>query len=445
MYYLRMFYRRIFLILFLTYKHFLRNFISTSGLFITLLIIFSIIAVLRPLKNEIERKIKNSLPADVIRVTAKQRRSKLNLVGIFSAKKDYRMGVQRWQLNKIKKIPHVKDVGMTSILQMPLTGTIDEPFFQNFGAHSELILQGVSYNLVKPYLKCRLPYKNTFRNGIITVPVVVPESFADMALAFATINGLPSFSRQQMIGLKLKFNLGDSIIARNRQKFIIPVRGVICGFAPANMVTAIGVPYSWVHKLHRSRKMQKAYNSFDQVFVFVDNHQNVKDVTKQILDMNLQIPKSEQGFDKLFDLLKNFDLFFKLFALVLGVLSIIAMVNSFMLLAYQRKYEFGLYLVFGSSPPFIWLLMIFQGLFFGALHCLLALYTGEYLFSSLHSTLLGNEIFSVLNVENLAFQLSNTEKFFMLLLSMTVGALSSLLPSISVMGRKTIRLIRRDS
>lgn len=423
----------------------MRNFISTSGLLVTLFIIISILAVLRPLKHNLVQKITNALPGDVIRVTAKTRRQKINLLGIFSGNHDYRIGVQGGQLRKIREMEGVSDVGFTSILQMPLTGTMDEPFFKNLGAHSELILQGISYNLAKPYLRCKLPYRNTFRNGIITVPVLIPESFADIAIAFATMNGLPAFSKKQMIGLKLKFQLGDSIVQQKRQKFIIPVQGVVCGFAPSNVVSVIGVPYSWVNKLHRSRKMRKAANSFDQVFAFVDKNENIEAVTQKIKALHLNVPKPEQNFEQLFSVVKNFDLFFILFALVMGILSLIAMVNSFMLLAYQRKYEFGLYLVFGSSPVFIWLLMILQGLFYGALHSVLAIWLAEDLFFYLRSYFMQYEIFALVDLQNLTFQLSNLEKFYIVSGSMLVAALSSLLPSLFIMGTKTISLIRRDS
>lgn len=443
--FLRILLRRIFLILLLTYKYFLRNFISTSGLLITLFIIITMLAVLRPLKHNLVQKITNALPGDVIRVTAQTKRQKIDLLGIFSGSNDYKIGVQFGQIQQIRKMEEVTDVGFTSILQMPLTGTIDEPFFKSLGAHSELILQGVSYNLAKPYLRCNLPYKNTFRNNIITVPVLIPESFADIAIAFAAMNGLPTFSKNQMIGLKFKFQLGNSIVQQRRHSFIIPVRGVICGFAPSNVVSVIGVPYSWVNKLHRSRKMKKAANSFDQVFVFVDKNENIEPVTQKIKALRLNVPKAEQNFEQLFSVVKNFDLFFALFALVMGVLSLIAMVNSFMLLAYQRKYEFGLYLVFGSSPVFIWLLMILQGFFYGALHSVLAIWLAEDLFLYLRSYFMEYEIFAFMDLSNLAFQLSNLEKFYIISGSMLVAALSSLLPSLLIMGTKTIHLIRRDS
>lgn len=443
--FLRLILRRFFLLVFLTYKHFLRNFISTSGLFLTLFIIFTMLAVLRPLKNELQKKFQDSLPVDVIRVTAKETGGKLNLMGFFSGRKDYKMGVQSWQLKKIKEMRNVSDVEVTSVLQMPLTGTLDEPFFKNVGVSSELLLQGVSYKLAKPYLKCQLPWKNIYRDGIITLPLLIPDSFASIIQAFALMNGLPSVTRKQMLGLKLKFELGNSTIPYNKQSTIIPIRGVVCGFAPANIVAAVGVPYAWVHRMHYSRGMKKAYRSFDQVFVFVKNRKNMPQIKEELAALNLQVPQEEKSFDRLLELIGHVEIFFTVFAFVLGLLSLIAMSNAFMLLAYKRKYEFGLYLVFGSSASFIWILMIFQGVFFAALHCFLAFYAGEYAFQHLHDYLQNYQALSFIDIKNISFQLSKSEKTNILLIAMMTGAISSLLPSLSVLGTKTIRLIRRDS
>ena len=105
----------------------------------------------------------------------------------------------------------------------------------------------------------------------------------------------------------------------------------------------------WVKQVHKNYDQGIALTHYDQLFVRVKDHQSVKSVKRAIARKGLLLRANRRSYKSLNLWLNRIDDFLWAFAFILLLLSSIALINSFMLLSADRKYEFGLLLMFGSS------------------------------------------------------------------------------------------------
>ncbi len=445
--------RRVYLIFYLGKKHFWRSLFSSLGLFLTLSIVILILGILRPVKEMLVKKMEGSLPSEMIRLTAPDKQVMRNPFAIFQADKDTLLGVTTDEINKIKTWPEVKKLYVTQVLQRPGMASIDHPLINQLGFkfYFDVMFQGVNRELVRPYLHCMKDFrveKDTDENGnpINVIPLVVPETFAEIAYTYAMINGLPDFKPKDLLGLRLKIRLGESTLGI-RSKDAESAIGKVCGFVPQGLVSAAGAPFDFVREQHLRRKQRNALNSFDQIFLLVENPKDIPAVQKKAKAMGLSFPLQSKKYNEIYKALEKLDYLFWTIAIVLLMLTSISLANSFMLLAIEKKYEFGLYLVFGASPLFLWLLMFVEGAFWGFFHSGLSLYAADGLFLYLQNHLADIPFLSKIDIggwENIRLEISRSEQFAIVAGATVFAGISSLAPAIILLGRKTLELVKKD-
>jgi hypothetical protein len=97
--------RRLYLVLFIARKHFVRNALSSVGLFLSLLVVITILGVLDPIKNMIRSKMESSLPPQTLRLVPD-----LSVVGkgnatwgMFKKEQDNLMHINSRMIERAKK------------------------------------------------------------------------------------------------------------------------------------------------------------------------------------------------------------------------------------------------------------------------------------------------------------------------------------------------------
>lgn len=447
--------RRLLLIAIIARKHFFRNALSSIGLFLSLVVVITILGVLEPLKSLIRQKMEASLPPQTLRLVPE-----LSAMGkgnkdwnLFRKEKDTLMPITSRTLERARhwgKPGDVRSVYATQLLQQPAIGRFEDPILSQLGFSFDLVLQGVPAHMLKPLMRCRAPLKGTQVEDkdkmIDEIPVIVPESYLEIMYAYAMINGLPNISANNLIGLKLRAQLGQSIVGTKWSKTEDALL-VVCGFAPAGIVSALGAPLDWVQKKHRERKQTNALNSFDQIFVEISNEKVLPEILRAARAERLRIPEQNKKFDAILKSLEKIDLIFLIIAVVLGGLAAIALANSFALLAVQNRYEFGLYLVFGSSMFFLWFLLAIEGAMWGFIHSALAIWLSEPALRILQTHLTDIPWFTSLSgtdISQLKLTLSTSQRMLIYTTAIGVSAMASLIPGAIVLGKKTLSLVKKD-
>lgn len=452
---LRFLLRRLYLVLFIARKHFLRNALSSIGLFLSLLVVITILGVLEPVKKMIRSKMETSLPPQTLRLVPDMAVvGKGNSTwGLFKKEQDTLMHIDSRLLERVKtwgEPGDVKSVSATQLLQQPAIGRFEDPILSQLGFSFDLVLQGVPQKMFRPLMRCKTNYRGNKADDkgrqIDEIPVLVPESYLEILYAYAMINGLPNLAAQNLIGLRLRAQLGRSIVgtkwAQTEDAFLI-----VCGFAPPGVVSALGAPLEWVQKKHRERGQKNALNSFDQLFVEIANEKVLPRILQAAKEARLRIPEQSKKFDAILKSLEKLDLIFLVVAVILGALAAIALANSFALLAVQNRYEFGLYLVFGSSMLFLWFLLAVEGALWGLIHSSLAIALSEPALRLLQQHLAELPWLTRLSTADLGelkLELGTAQRALIYTAAISISALASLLPGAIVLGRRTLSLVKKD-
>lgn len=448
---LRFIFRRLYLLIYLGRKHFFRSLFSSIGLLLSLVVVITSLGVLRPIKEILISKIESSLPSEIIRVTAPQKNESVNVLSFLNRSVgDRSIGMSSRQVRRLRKIPEVSSLYYSQVLQQPATASLDHSIFKQMGLRSDIMIQGISPSLVRPYLKCM----GSFRPSTVTengkkmtiLPLVVPETYAEIAYAYSMIHNLPVLKPADLIGIRLKINLGDSIIG-TRGTVQKTIYGKICGFVPQGLVTALGAPIRWVWSTHRSVDQIKAVNSYDQAFLKVENPKDIDTVRRKVRRMGLDFPKQGRKYNELYTIINRIDVVFWGLAAILMILTVIALGNSFTLLAVEKKYEFGLYLVFGASSVFIWFMMFLEGAFWGFTYSMLSLYISDDFLAWLQKSVQDAPwLTSVFEEEwqKIKLQIKPGEKTTIVIATTLITGFASFLPAFLMLGRKTLSLVKKD-
>lgn len=444
---------RIYLFFYLGKVHFFRNLFSSLGLFLTLCVVIILLGLLRPIREALLLKAQKSLPTEMLRLTKVPKTEKNILFPFLQAKRDMILGFVEKDIQKIANFPGVKKIYVSQILQKPAMATIDHPLIEKLGLHFyfDVLFQGVQKEFVGKYLQCmkdfQIAKEKTAQGQTISVlPLVVPETFAEIAYTYGMIFGVAELNPKDFIGLRLKIRLGESTLGIRTPKKSLVI-GKICGFVPEGIVTVLGVPLNFVKEEHRQLEQKNALNSYDQLFVVFQNTLALEEFKKMAAKEGWQLPAQEKKYAELFRILDKLDYLFWGIAFILLLLSILAMANAFALLAVEKKFEFGLYLVFGASPIFLWTLIFLEGAFWGFFHSSTSLWLSEKIFETIKPYLGQLPFFIDLNFSletNLKLSLSAQEKTLLIFGSSLIGGISSLVPTIFLIGKKTLDLVRKD-
>jgi len=453
----RFIFRRFYLIYLVGSKHFFRNLFSSIGLFLSLLIVVTILGIIEPMKNLMKSKMQDSIPAQTVRLVSDlaQMSNAQNPWEFFRKERDIQMPISPATLKKIQSWAQnpadFKRMYATQLLQQPVLAKFEDTILSTLGFSFDVVLQGVPFEMVSSLLKCNLPYKkNAYqdKNGkfIDEVPVVVPETYLEIFYAYAMINGLPNVKSSTLMGKRLRITLGANIMGtqyKNSEDAIL----TICGFAPAGVISTLGVPLDWVQAKHLGRNQRNALNSFDQIFVETANDKVASYLRKKAVHANLRVSEEKQKYNNFYKTLDKLDGIFIGIALVLALLALISLANSFALLAVQNRYEFGLYLVFGASLPFLYFLLAIEGALWGFLHSSLAIFLSGQLLPILQShahdipwlmKTTGSEIAQL----HLTLTPSNQASIYFI--TIICSAMASLIPGMLILGKRTINLVKKD-
>jgi ABC-type antimicrobial peptide transport system permease subunit len=283
---------------------------------------------------------------------------------------------------------------------------------------------------------------------IPVIPLVLPESFAEMAYAYTMMNGLPPVTKKNMIGLRLNLNIGQSTMNNSRdQGDGLLYVGIVCGFVPQNLVSVAGAPLTWVRDMHLQDHQSRAANSYDKIYIQVKNINNVNKIVERLTKSGLTVISGDDNtYNKINKWLNRLDILLWSFVAILLLISAISLSNSFMILTTQKRYEFGLYLVFGASPLFLWMLIFVEGAFWGAFHSSLAYFIAKNFSHFLQQSMQVIPWASKVYQGNITFDFTITfaEKWYLITGSILFAGISSLLPAVIMTGRKTLELVKKD-
>ena len=456
-FFLKFILRRLYLIIFLWYKHFWRIASASIGLFITLVLVFLFLGVARPLKKQLIQKFESSFPAETVKYIPKSLGDYSNPLLMFTQNKDMLYGISQKQLGFIHKWNEIESIQFSQILQKTVLLNAKHPALESLGGslRFDILVQGISTEMVKSYLFCMKNFKPLIENDPlynsmpsnkksikrIVLPMVIPTTYLDIARLWLSLNGFPAIDLKKAGGFELELLIGSSVL-KGSSPDPLKVYGKICGFIPEGIVTTVGVPLNWVSNYHTVSDMPKAAFSYDQVFIKLKNIKDANTVHNKLRKYPLIRAGDIKKYANFTSWLKNLDYIFWIIIIIFLILSSIGLINSFALLTLEKKYEFGLYMVFGSSPFFIAFLMFIEGAIWGCLHSFLALFLAQFIVHYIQTNL--TEFIFIQEIVQLQFLISTTERIFLILGGTIFAGFASATPVLFIMYKNTLSLVKKD-
>ena len=404
---------------------------------------------MRPVKNIFTKKLEGNLPGELLKLHPKEITDNASPLALFQEKPDIQFGINKKQLLQIKSWKEVESLHRSQILQRPVFTHLKHPLLTNLGGglKFDILMQGVEPSLIKPYLSCMKnfkPQKKKIGNNkfIVILPVVIPEIYMSIAQVWLSVNNLPMIKIGAFNGINLNMLVGRIILKPKAFNKGTRILGKICGFVPEGLVTTLGVPLKWVEKYHKSQNMYLAANSYNQIFVRIKNFKDVNKIKNRVKKFGLISHSQTKKYDKLMQWITKIDYIFWAIAFILIILSGISLINSFALLTIEKKYEFGLYVIFGSSSIFIWVMMFIEGVIWGCIHAFLSLKIAKTLFSYFKENFTFTATYSEWSTLN--FSLSFQEQLYLIVATILFTGFSSMIPAIILTKNKTINMIKKN-
>ena len=209
------------------------------------------------------------------------------------------------------------------------------------------------------------------------------------------------------------------------------------------MVTTIGSPLTWVKGIHSKNDMKKSSQLYDQIFIKIIDATKMSSFTKKIKKMNLQITHEVKTYNKLYDWLNKINYVLWGIASFLLFISFISLFNSFSSMVIEKKYELGLYLVFGSSGAFLIFLITIHGFLWGVIHSLGSIYLAEFILNIIKTNVHLIPFTLDLGLNNIYFDITSKEKIILFIGISLLSSFASFLPALLSIYKKNISLVQK--
>ncbi|RME92609.1 MAG: hypothetical protein D6767_02825 [Candidatus Hydrogenedentota bacterium] len=441
--FLLLFWRKTILFFLILKSHFWRVLFSTIGIPFALTVLIAGSLLIKPVKSLLKNQMKQKIPATWIKATSNKVKQTPSLLNLFSKNQDVAFGISAATIRQIQRWPEVTRIYKTQILQKPASASLKHPLLGKMGTgfRFDIMLQGVSEDILLRYVNKK--YKAAVRKpNPQNLPVFIPEAYAQLVTSYAMVNGLPVVNLKEIPDLKLVLYIGQSIMRTETESLSVE-EAPIAGYLPSEFISAIGVPLSWVRQYHIKHNMKKAANSYDQIFVRVNSVSLATKVIRRLQKLGLKVyPPQKQNYNAMIRVLDKLDLIGN-FALLLVLFMLATLTaNAFIGITLRHQYEYGLFLMSGSSTIYLWGTLFLEGALWGFLYSYLS-YASIEKFFPVSIQYVDSEFWK--GLLNLAKQEMSTfpKVIWFFSISLLCG-MSAWLPSFLLVGRNPLNLIRKS-
>lgn len=298
---------------------------------ITFLMIF--LSLRSSVSGYIEKRIFGRLDINEVQVTppAASEQSALNLFGPSANE------ITEAKVRAVKKIPGIKEIHRVLRLNAPSMLRAGM-----FGLHmrTDILVSGVE--------------REFFRGTDIDwrrfvpaerLPVVIPYFALDLYNNFAAVNGLPELGKKALTGFTMDLSIGKSSFNREGREDLFPAK--VAGFSDRLSSTGIVVPSDFIRRYCREKP--GATQSTIMLHITADAPANLPRIVDSLRALGLRVQSRRDIAEKTNRALGLIDGTFYLVMIIILILTVVAIVNSYMAVVYNRSQEITLKRIVGQS------------------------------------------------------------------------------------------------
>ncbi|MEJ5283559.1 MAG: hypothetical protein ACP5Q5_03700 [Brevinematia bacterium] len=406
--------------------NFFLNFILLIVVMISTLLSLVFIIVVLNFSNYIDKTFSKSISPDMIKVSPRPT-STPKITGLFGMKLKQPKGtyIDDDILYQIKKIKGVKEVSPLLASRIPMQVMVSI-FGLNYG--SDLICIGVDYNLIAQDLKDKNAIKlwNNWKEGN-EIPTMIPEIlFQAYNSSMAEPNNLPKVSKDMLIGVKLKLNVGKSSLKTLNGSST--ENAYVAGFTDKVANICLVLPLRVMRYYNEKFNVRSEYI---HLYVKVADHASMVSVTKKLKEMGL-IVESDKTLSEEILKLKNFvSIIGNVFIIIVIFIASIAIAFGSVVAVSNRFEYYKILRILGSSKTYIVFSIIFKYALLGFLAGILAINLFDYAFKMIATKF---SLVSYISITSLTKPMKNN----IILLSTLIPAFFSLFGILKLYDQKEL-------
>ncbi|MDR3238436.1 MAG: ABC transporter permease [Spirochaetia bacterium] len=295
-------------------------------------------------------------------------------------------------------------VGQDQTIRIPLYG-IEQGFFQN-----------------------RNPRWASFTNKV-PLPLVIPKYSLQFLNSYLSQEGFPQFTESALVGYPGMLSVSVNNSEDSRERFKTPL--ALHSLSDAIDFPGVVVPSAFIinfAKVHRmdSGKPIEGY-SYVRMYAKVKDVKQLPRVTDTLKKMGLRVESQSDISKKTNKAMAVVDGIFLLLGVVVLVLTVISIFNSYLVIAYDSSYEISLKRVIGLSKLRVIFSFVFEAALIGAFLGVIGYFLGHYLIGLLASQIAG---WIPAFKELIITRPEESYLHYAVLFSVAVSAFSALIPAV---------------
>lgn len=177
------------------------------------------------------------------------------------------------------------------------------------------------------------------------LPVVIPYFALDLYNNFAAVNGLPELGKKALEGFMMDLSIGKSSFNRGGKEHLFPAK--VSGFSDKLSSTGIVVPSDFIRRY--CREMPGATQSTIMLHLASDSPASLPRIVDELRRLNLRVQSRRDIAEKTNRALGLIDGAFYIIMIIILALTVVAIVNSYLAVVYNRSQEITLKRIVGQS------------------------------------------------------------------------------------------------
>ncbi len=300
-------------------------------LLITFLIVF--ISLRSAVSGYIEKRIFGRLDIHEIQVMppAMSDRAPLNL---FAPSANH---ISEGKIARIRKIGGVRGIHRVIRLNEP---AMLRAGMMGIGMRTDILVSGVERDFFRG---SDIDWKR-FVPGE-RLPVIIPYFALDLYNNFASVNGLPELSKKALTGFMLDLSIGKSSFSREGSEDLFPAK--VWGFSDRISSTGIVVPSDFIRRYCREKP--GATHSTILLRIQARSPSELPRMVDEIRSLGLRVQSRSDIAEKTNRALSLIDGAFSFIMIIILALTVVAIVNSYFAVVYNRSQEITLKRIVGQS------------------------------------------------------------------------------------------------
>lgn len=284
------------------------------------------------------------------------------------------------------------------------------------------------YGIEQGFFKNRNPKWQTFRNKV-PLPIVVPKLGLQFINSYLSQEGLPQFTEDSLRGYPAMLRISTNDAENTRTAFPTPIE--LHSFSGAIDFAGVIVPSVFITDFAKAHRMDSGKPAdgytYMRMYAKVTDVKKLPEVTDRLKRLGLNVESQSDISKKTNKAMAMIDGMFLLVGMVMLLLTVISIFNSYLVIAYNSGYEISLKRVIGLSKMRVIFFFVFEAALIGVVLGTIGYFLGHFLLQ-----LLSSQIASWIPAfkELVITKPEGNYLHYALLISIAVSALSALVPAI---------------